>query len=164
MKIKLRKYKDSDFDMVKRGVEGLADHIISVDPLKRSRRLPKYSKLYVKKLMFKIKKNKGILLIAYENKNIVGFVAGFIEKQSKESLMECVPTKAGKIEDLFIYPKYRSKNIGRRLMKKIEDYFKSKGCDALRLHVFAPNIRAHDFYKRLNYQDRMIEMIKLIKK
>jgi len=90
-------------------------------------------------------------------------IARFIEKQTKESLLECVPTKAGRVDDLFVYPEYRSKNIGRLLMNKIEDYFKSKNCDVIKLNVFAPNIRAHEFYKKLNYQDRLIGMLKIIK-
>ena len=163
MNVKFRDYKDSDFNIIKQGIEGLMDHIVKMDPLKRQRRMHAYSKNYTKNLVSKVKKNKGLILIAYEHENIVGFIAGFIEKQSKENLLECVPTKAGRIDDLFVYPEYRSKNIGRLLMKKIENYFKKNGCDVIKLNVFTPNIRAHEFYKKLNYQDRLVGMIKLIK-
>lgn len=125
--------------------------------------MPAYSKVYTKNLISKVKKNKGIIIIAEDNLKFIGFIAGFIEKQTKENLLECIPTKVGKVEDLFIYSEYRSKNLGNMFMKKIETYFKNESCDVIKLNVFAPNSRAHEFYKKLDYQDRAIDMIKLIK-
>lgn len=163
MEIKIREYKNSDFNELLKANENLIDHMIKLDKLKRIRRLPSYGKSYTKNLLLKVKKNDGIIFVAEYNKKFIGFIAGFIEKQSKEELLECIPTKIGKVEDLFVYSEYRSKNLGKILMKNIESYFKKKKCDVIRLHVFALNSRAHEFYKRLLYHDRQISMLKRIK-
>lgn len=94
---------------------------------------------------------------------MVGCIAGIIEKQSKKDLLECAPTKAGKILELYVAESYRNHGIGKMLMKKIEAYFRKKKCDLVRVDVFSPNKAAFIFYVGLHYQERMRDMIKLLK-
>ena len=86
-----------------------------------------------------------------------------IETQSKNNLFECVPTKSGRILELFILDSYRGLRLGKKLMQQMENYFKKNNCDIVRVEVFVPNKNAHNFYEKLDYSDRVIDMIKLLK-
>jgi hypothetical protein len=45
-------------------------------------------------------------------------------------------------------------------MEKLENYFRVKGCDIVRVECFVPNVGAYAFYTKLQYHDRMIDMVK----
>jgi len=163
MEIKFKQYSKSDFNDLRSCMEGLQDYIVITDPLKRLRRPKNYGKTYTDNLIKKVKTQDGSIILAYDDKKVVGCIAGVIEKQSKDDLLECVPTKAGRILELFVDDRYRNQGIGKKLMKKIEKYIEQNGCDLIRVEVFAPNRTAHQFYNRLGYSDRAIDLIKPIK-
>jgi ribosomal protein S18 acetylase RimI-like enzyme len=161
--MKIKKYQNhysQDFDSF---MVQLQDFLAKIDPLQRLHRGPGYSPRYFQNILKKVAKQEGVIFIAFDGKVAVGCVAGIIEKQSKEDLLECVPTRAGKILELFVVDEYRNAGIGKQLMSKLEDYFRTKKCDVIRLGVFAPNLAAHDFYAKLGYQDRYIDMLKVLK-
>lgn len=164
MNISFKAYKKEDFEDLKRCMEKLQDFLARIDPLKRLRRAPNYGKKYTKKLVNKISKQNGLIILAHDKEKIVGCIAGFIEKQSKGDFLECVPTKPGRVLELFVLDSHRGFGVGKKLMKSMEDYFKKKKCTAVRVEVFSPNEKAHEFYKRLNYNDRTTDMIKVLKK
>ena len=160
MKIQIRRYRNSDFEELVRCVEELQDFIVNIDSLKRCLRLPAYGKKYVSLLIKKVHRSSGIILLAEYKQEVIGCVVGIIEKQTKDNLLECVPTKAGRILELFVSPNYRSRGIGKLLINKLEHYFNKSKCDVVRVKVFQPNKIAHNFYYKLNYHDRVIDMIK----
>lgn len=43
---------------------------------------------------------------------------------------------------------------------KNEAVFQEKGCSISRVEVFEPNVNAHGLYHKLEYRDRIIDMIK----
>lgn len=141
-------------------IEELQDYLMQIDPMKRLRRLPGYGKKYIINLLKKIEQEEGIIFIANVADVPAGFIAGIIEEQNKDNLLECMPTKPGRVLELIVSKKQRGKNIGSLLMKKIEEYFQQKNCDVARVEVFEPNKLAHNFYKKLKYSDRVIDMIK----
>lgn len=163
MELKFKQYRETDFKDLLLCMEGLQDFIVNTDPLKRLRRMKKYGKYYTENLIKKIDKHDGKIMLAYDNKRVVGCIAGVIEKQSKDDLLECVPTKAGRILELFVSEGIRGHGIGKRMMKQMEEYFERKGCDIVRVEVFEPNHSAHKFYNRAGYSDRSIDLIKLIR-
>ncbi len=144
-------------------MEKLQDFLGDIDPLKRLRRLPAYSANYTKNLIKKIFKQDGLIILAYDKEKIVGCIAGIIEKQSKDNLFECIPTKPGRILELFVFEGYRGLKLGKKLMRKMEDHFKKSKCDIVRVEVFVPNKNARHFYQKLDYSDRVIDMVKLLK-
>lgn len=159
----IRKYKSSDRKELKKCLEGLCDYLIPLDPLKKIRRLPEWATLYSRSLLEKIKRNDGVIYVAQYNNKIIGIVAGIILKQSKLDQLDFSVTKSGRVLELFIEEKYRNKQIGKKLMDKIEQYFRNAHCDIIRIEVFEPNIGAHRFYKKLGYMDRVIDLIKEVK-
>ncbi len=54
------------------------------------------------------------------------------------------------------------KVIGNMLMNKMEDYFKSEGCEYILVDVFAYNDNAIKFYDKNGYHSRMYTNIKKI--
>jgi ribosomal protein S18 acetylase RimI-like enzyme len=160
MKIDIRKYQSSDKLSIVRLMDKFGDYLVTVDQMKRTRRMPGFSGYFTDKMLKNVDKYNGIIYIAENECQIVGFIAGVMRGQSKEELLESVPSKAGRIIELFIDEQFRGKGIGKRLMEKMEDYFRQYGSDVSKVEVFEPNVKAHNFYRKLGYQDRSIEMLK----
>ncbi|MFA5303674.1 MAG: GNAT family N-acetyltransferase [Candidatus Nanoarchaeia archaeon] len=160
MSILFKKYEESDFNNFVKCMEGLQDYIIGLDSLRILRKSENYGKAYTQNIIKKISKHEGIIILAYEQKKIVGCIAGIIEKQTKDDLLECIPMKDGRVLELFVSNEIRNKGIGKKLMKKVEDYFKRKKCDAIRIEVFEPNLLARKFYEKIGYAERIIDLIK----
>ena len=152
MDVEIREYQDKDKELLKSLIEKLMDCVVTTDPIKRIRRMKRFGEVNMKRLLKKIDNNGGNIFFAEVDGKVVGYVAGFISKQSKENLLEVIPTKLGIIDDLYVDDNYRGKQIGTTLMGKIEEYFKSIDCDSIWIEVFAPNKKAHDYYKKLEYK------------
>lgn len=163
MMISFREYAESDFAVLVSCMEKLNDSVAATDPLKRGRRLSGLGKRYTKKLIRKVNKKSGLILFACDRERVVGCIAGIIERQTQDNLLQCVPTRAGRVLELYVESGYRNRGIGRQLMKRIEKYFIQNGCDVVRVKVFGPNRGAHTFYQELDYQDRTIDLMKLLK-
>ena len=70
--------------------------------------------------------------------------------------------KRGMIIELIVTNKVRSKGIGQKLIKKMEEYFKSENCEYIIVDVFAYNENGKKFYKSNDYHTRMETMLKKI--
>ncbi|MCX6739888.1 MAG: GNAT family N-acetyltransferase [Candidatus Parcubacteria bacterium] len=159
--VKIIKFQDEQEVLIKL-IEELQDYLIQLDPLKRLHRLPGYGKSYTANLLKKIENQEGIIYIAEIEGTAIGMIAGIIEKQSPGDELECIPSKAGRILELIVSEKLRGQNIGSLLMQTIEKYFLDQSCDIIRVEVFEPNTNTHNFYKKLEYHDRVIDMVKKI--
>ena len=159
--IKITKYNGNKIVLIK-FLEELRDYIIHIDPLKRFVRLPGYGERYADELIQQVSRQDGIIYIAEVENAPVGMVVGIIEGLSEKDLLECVPSKIGTVLELFVVEKYREKNIGSLLMDQIEKYFKGKNCDVIYVGMLEPNKRAHNFYQKKGYQDRIVNLMKQI--
>ncbi|MFA4886593.1 MAG: GNAT family N-acetyltransferase [Candidatus Nanoarchaeia archaeon] len=158
----IRSYTAKDYPSLVRFMEELQDYLMNIDPLKRCRRLTDYGKTYTNNLLKEIKKSKGVIFLVEDKGKLIGIVAGEIKKQTKENLLECVPSKPGYIKELFVSKEYRSKGIGKLLMDHIENYFKKKNCTVVIINVLTAN-PAHQFYNDLGYKDNYTDVIKALK-
>ena len=68
--------------------------------------------------------------------------------------------RCGKVTELIVSKKTRSKGIGSLLMNKMEEYFKSIGCEYITIDVFAYNKIGIHFYEKHGYNRRGIIDIK----
>lgn len=68
----------------------------------------------------------------------------------------------GEITELIVSKNVRNNGIGNMLMNKMEDYFKSVGCEYVLVDVFAYNENAIKFYDGNGYHSRMYTNIKKI--
>ena len=139
MKIIYKEYDSKYYAYFENCMIGLQDYLMKIDPLKRLRMLRGFGKKYAEKTLKLITKNNGKIFLAFIGKEIAGCIVGIIEKQPKEELFECIPTLSGRVQELFIFDKFRSLGIGKELMKKMEEYFISKRCSVIRVEVFKPN-------------------------
>ena len=102
---------------------------------------------------------EGIFVAKHDGK-IVGFVAGdgnwFSKREGKV---------VGAIHELVVSPSYRNKGIGKALMEKVLEYFKSRGLKVAELWVGEENHQAINFYTSLGFKpkDRFTYWIRMVR-
>ena len=160
MKVAIREYRYDDRTEFIRLMEELQDYLVSIDDLKRERRMPEYGESYTERTLQNVAKNNGIIYVAESEGRIVGLVVGIMPEQTKEELLERVPFKKGNVLELIVENRYRRKGVGIMLMESIEGYFKQNGCSVSGVDVFFPNKNAYRLYSKLGYRERTIWMTK----
>ncbi len=160
-KLKVRKYQKADFPRIKKYMEQLYDFTSSLDDLGRMKRQSGYGGVFTNDLLIKVKETGGVIYVATNVENVVGFVAcTLIRPSEKGNLASIRPIKDGRVDKLFVEEDYRDQGVGTELMKTAEDFFKKSGCDLARVEVFIPNTNAHRLYGKLSYEDRVVDMVK----
>lgn len=111
-------------------------------------------------MLEEVKNNNGKCYIAVENDKAVGLIMGTIIKFDEYDYLDYKCPKEGEITELIVSKNVRSKGIGNMLMNKMEEYFKSLGCEYILIDVFAYNDNAINFYEKNGYHSRMYTNIK----
>ena len=109
---------------------------------------------FIDELLEEVKMKNGKVYLAFENEVPVGFIAGYIERDSENN------SDYFRIDSLVVKRDFRNKGVGTRLVEKIGEYAKSTGQSKVGLGVLVGNFSAYDYYKRLGFKDYGIEMIK----
>lgn len=55
-------------------------------------------------------------------------------------------------DNVVMDPEYRDKGPGESLMKWVEDYARSQGCEALELNCYIQNAKGQKFWENLDYK------------
>ena len=97
---------------------------------------------------------KGILLVAEENGELVGFLTA--------TIVDNITRFIGYIDDLAVTKKYRNKGYATQLMNKFEAEMKKKGVKTLKLGVKTNNEEAIRLYKKQGFKIEHYEMEKII--
>jgi ribosomal protein S18 acetylase RimI-like enzyme len=160
MKARIREYQGSDRTAFVKLMEQLMDYIVSIDDLKRTRRMPEFGESYAQRTLQKVAENNGIIYVAELDAELVGVVVGIIPEQTKEDQLEHVPSKFGEVLEIVVKTGYRGRGVGTMLMNKLEEYFKENNCNMSGVGVLFPNKNAHRLYSKLGYQDRSSYMTK----
>jgi ribosomal protein S18 acetylase RimI-like enzyme len=158
--VTIRPYFPGDRSQLETLAEEYADYFVEIDPLRRSRKMPGYAESLVAKMIRETEVKPGAIFVAEDSDRIVGFIAGVVEQSTSEQELDSIPFRSGRVIELFVQSEFRRHGIGKALMERIEAYFVELGCDSIRLEVFEPNRLAHDFYVKLGYRDRVIDMLK----
>lgn len=160
--MKIIEYADKYLEDVKDLLVELEEYIIAID----EDNLDKIDKDYRDKMAIKdlesAKNNDGKCYLCVENDKVLGFIIGEVYKYSEDDYLDYKCPKKGDITELIISKEARKKGVGTLLMQKMEDYFKSIGCEYINVSVFAYNKNAIEFYKNKGYHTRMLDMIKKI--
>jgi len=106
--------------------------------------------------------NNGKCYLAVENNKVIGLIMGCIFPYDECDYLDYKCPKRGEITELIVTNKTRSKGIGQELINKMEEYFKSVGCEYIIVDVFAYNEMGKKFYNKNDYHTRMETMIKKI--
>ena len=141
----------------------LQQYIESIDILGYNRVVDKelYKKEILKKTLKEVEENQGKIYLYQEDNQIIGLIVGIINNEAEEQNDFIVP-KRGRITELIISNKVRSKGYGKKLMTAMEEYLKKEGCKDILIEVFGYNENAFKFYQNNGYHNRMYEVIKKI--
>lgn len=162
MDITYKDYSQADSELLKSLSRELESYIKNIDPIRRIKNLPGFSELSIQETLESVRRYNGKIWFALHKDEVVGFVIGVIWEQSEKNKLEIGPHILGEVLDLYVKETYRRNGIGKQMLQKMEDYFKSQNCDSMWVSVFAPNENAHALYRTFGFQDREIGMLKEI--
>lgn len=160
--MKIIEYNEKYIEDIKNLLVELEEYIVSIDEDHLDQIHPDYRNKMALLDLEKVNKNNGKCYLAIENDKAVGLIMGVLRNYDKYDYLDYKCPKSGEITELIITSKVRNKGIGNLLMKKMEDYFKSIGCEYVFIDVFAYNKNALKFYEKNNYHSRMVIDVKRI--
>lgn len=155
-------YESKYLDDIKDLLVELEEYIISVDQDNLDLMSEDYREKYAINDLKLINENNGKCYLYLENGKVVGLIMGIVTHYEDADYLDYKCPKKGDIIELIVSQTVRSNGIGKKLMEKMEQYFKSIGCEYIKVSVFAYNSNAINFYSKEGYHSRMIDMIKKI--
>ncbi len=138
----------------------LEEYILSIDKDHLDQIHPEYRERMALVDLKDVFDNNGKCYLAIENDKAIGLIMGSIPPYDKDDYLDYKCPKRGVITELVVTSKIRNKGIGQALMTKMEEYFKSVGCEYVLVDVFAYNENAINFYSKVGYHPRMLIDIK----
>ncbi len=158
--MKIIEYEDKYLEDVKDLLVELEEYIVSIDKDDLDQVHPEYREKMAILDLKEVKNNNGKCYVAIENDKVIGLIMGYVRTYDKYDYLDYKCPKSGKVSELVIAKGTRGKGVGQKLMNKMEEYFKSIGCEYVFVDVFAYNENAINFYKKNGYHGRMINNIK----
>lgn len=155
------KYKNKYANDVKDLLYELQIHICSIDKEGYNIMDDEYREKYFSKTMDEVKSYEGKIFLAIDNDEVIGLIVGLINNEDMEEYDFKAP-KRGRVSELVVKEECRSLGIGDKLLKHLEEYFKSVGCKDVLIEVFSYNYRALSFYEREGYHNRVVDMTKTL--
>ena len=160
--MKIIEYEDKYLEDVKDLLVELEEYIVSIDKDNLDQLHPEYREKMAILDLEEVKNNNGKCYIAVENDKVIGLIMGCIFSYDEYDYLDYKCPKRGEITELIVSKNVRSKGIGNMLISKMEEYFKSLGCEYILVDVFAYNENAIKFYDKNEYHSRMYTSIKKI--
>ena len=99
-------------------------------------------------------------IISIDNNKVIGLIMGIVTTYREYDYLDYKCPKRGEITELVVSKDIRSKGVGEKLIKKLEEYFKSIHCEYVIVDVFGYNDLALKFYFKQGYHARMLTAIK----
>ena len=155
-------YEDKYLEDVKDLLVELEEYLVSIDKDKLDQLHPEYRDKMAILDLKEEKNNNGKCYLAINNAKVVGLIMGCIPKYDEYDYLDYKCPKRAEITELIVTSKIRSKGIGNILISKMEEYFKSAGCEYILVDVFAYNNIGINFYNKCGYHSRMYTNIKKI--
>ena len=140
----------------------LQNYLIDIDDWHTQVMLPEYRENSFKMDMKKIEKQNGKIYLAIENDIVSGLIMGVVEVKDEIDKLTNDCAKTGSVIELIVKNNIRGNGIGKSLLEKIEEYFKSINCKRINIEVFGPNKKGLNFYKKNDYITRDIIVSKRI--
>ena len=105
----------------------------------------------------KIRSKNAVLLVALDKNKMIGYALGWIEKKSPYTF------RKGYFCDLFIVRNYRNKGIGKKLIKELINWFKSKKIKYVALDVYSKNKTAIKAFYSVGFKELSRHMMMRIR-
>ena len=155
--MKIIEYEEKYLENVKDLLVELEEYIVSIDKDNLDRVHEDYRD---KMALIDLKDNKCFLAI--EDNKAIGLIMGKLTEYDENDYLDYKCPKRGEITELIVTKNTRSKGVGKALINKMEEYFKSLGYEYIIVDIFAYNDNGINFYNKNGYHSRMITSIKKI--
>ena len=141
----------------------LEEYILSIDKDNLDQLHPEYREKMALLDLEDVQNHNGKCYLAVnESDKAIGLIMGTIPPYDEFDYLDYKCPKRGEITELIVTSKIRSNGVGQVLINKMEEYFKSVGCEYVIVDVFGYNELGKKFYNKKNYHTRMETMIKKI--
>lgn len=160
--VEIIEYEEKYLEDVRDLLVELEEYILSIDKDNLDQLHPEYREKMALLDLEEVNNYEGKCYLAIENDKAIGLIMGCIFPYDEYDYLDYKCPKRGEITELIVTNKIRSKGIGQELINKMEEYFKSVGCEYVIVDVFAYNEIGKKFYNKKDYHARMETMIKKI--
>ena len=93
----------------------------------------------------------GKIYLEVENNTVNGLIMGVVEEKDDIDKLTNDCAKTGSVIELIVKNNIRGNGIGKNLLEKLEEYFKSINCKRINIEVFGPNKKGLNFYEKNDY-------------
>ena len=143
---------DSKYDeQIKDLLVELQNYLIDIDNWHTQIMLPEYREKYFKMDIDKVKNQNGKIYLEVENNTVNGLIIGVVEEKDDIDKLTNNCAKTGSVIELIVKNNIRGNGIGKNLLEKLEEYFKSINCKRINIEVFGPNKKGLNFYEKNDY-------------
>lgn len=129
----------------------LQNYLIDIDDWHTQIMLPEYREKCFKMDMEKVKNQDGKIYLEIENNTVNGLIMGVVEEKDDIDKLTNDCAKTGSVIELIVKNNIRGNGIGKNLLEKLEEYFKSINCKRINIEVFGPNKKGLNFYEKNDY-------------
>ena len=143
---------DSIYDeQIKDLLVELQNYLIDIDDWHTQVMIPEYRENIFKLDMNKVKKQNGKIYLSIENGIVNGLIIGIVEEKDEIDKLTNDCAKTDSVLELVVKSNIRGNGIGKSLLDKIEEYFRSIYCKRINIEVFGPNKKGLNFYEKNDY-------------
>lgn len=160
--MKIVEYEEKYLEDIRDLLVELEEYIISIDEDELDQLHPEYREKMALLGLEEVNNYNGKCYLAIEDDKAIGLIMGCIPTYDEFDYLDYKCPKRGEITELIVTNKIRSKGVGQELINKMEEYFKSVGCEYIIVDVFSYNEIGINFYNKKGYHSRMETMIKKI--
>lgn len=129
----------------------LQNYLIDIDDWHTQIMSPKYREKAYEMDMKKVKEQNGKVFVSVENGIVNGVIMGIVNENDEVDKLTNDYAKIGMVLELIVSKADRGKGTGKKLLEKMEEYFKQINCARVNIEVFGPNKRGLEFYKKNDY-------------
>ena len=163
MSVRIRPYRAADRPALEALFDEFQEELVATDDLGRIWRPPGFGAAAAEQCLREVRDQEGQLLVAEAGGDAVGFAAGIVATLSPaDDLSTRAEERYGRVTELYVRLAARRRGIARELLARLDRHFAAAGCAAVRIEVFAPNRGARQFYERVGYRERNVELIRLL--
>ena len=143
---------DSKYDeQIKDLLVELQNYLIDIDDWHTQVMVPEYRENIFRMDMKQVEKQDGKIYLSIENNIVIGLIIGIVEMKDEIDRVTNDCAKRGSVMELIGKNSIRGNGIGKNLLVKMEEYFKSVGCKRINIEVFGPNTKGFNFYEKNDY-------------
>ena len=129
----------------------LQNYLIDIDDWHTQIMSPQYREKAYEMDMKKVKEQNGKVFVSVEDGIVNGVIMGVVNKPDEDDKLTNDCAKIGMVLELIVSKADRGKGTGKKLLEKMEEYFKQINCARVNIEVFGPNKRGLEFYGKNEY-------------